>query len=92
MIEVKSDSWLKKLSVPLLAVLFGFIVGAIIMLIFGYNQLDAYSHMILGVFQNPYSIGEALTQATLLILTGLAFDIANKASRDVIGQLGSRRN
>ena len=88
MIEVKSDSWLKKLSVPLLAVLFGFIVGAIIMLIFGYNPLDAYSHMILGVFQNPYSIGEALTQATLLILTGLAFDIANKAGFFNIGLSG----
>ena len=88
MIEVKSDSWLKKLSVPLLAVLFGFIVGAIIMLIFGYNPIDAYSHMILGVFQNPYSIGEALTQATLLILTGLAFDIANKAGFFNIGLSG----
>ncbi len=88
MIEVKSDSWLKKLSVPLLAVLFGFIVGAIIMLIFGYNPIDAYSHMILGVFQSPYSIGEALTQATLLILTGLAFDIANKAGFFNIGLSG----
>lgn len=88
MIEVKSDSWLKKLSVPLLAVLFGFIIGAIIMLIFGYNPIEAYSHMILGVFQNPYSIGEALMQATLLILTGLAFDIANKAGFFNIGLSG----
>lgn len=88
MIEVKSDSWLKKLSVPLLAVLFGFIVGAIIMLIFGYNPIEAYSQMILGVFSNPYSIGEALTQATLLILTGLAFDIANKAGFFNIGLSG----
>lgn len=88
MIEVKSDSWLKKLSVPLLAVLFGFIVGAIIMLIFGYNPIEAYSHMIVGVIQSPYSIGEALTQATLLILTGLAFDIANKAGFFNIGLSG----
>ena len=86
--EVKSNSWLKKLSVPLLAVLFGFIVGAIIMLVFGYNPIEAYSHMILGVFQNPYSIAEALAQAALLILTGLAFDIANKAGFFNIGLSG----
>lgn len=88
MVEVKTDSWLKKLSVPLLAVLFGFIVGAIIMLIFGYNPISAYSEMILGVFASPYSIGEALTSATLLVFTGLAFDIANKAGFFNIGLSG----
>src|SRR5690625_1544054 len=88
MIDVKTDSWLKKLSVPLLAVLFGFLVGAIIMLIFGYNPLEAYSHMIFGVFASPYSIGETLTQATLLIFTGLAFDIANKVGFFNIGLSG----
>lgn len=88
MIEVKSDSWLKKLSVPFLAVLFGFLVGALVMLIFGYNPIDAFTHMIGGVFQQPYYIGEALTQATLLILTGLAFDIANKAGFFNIGLAG----
>lgn len=88
MVEVKTDSWLKKLSVPLLAVLFGFIVGAIIMLIFGYDPISAYSEMILGVFASPYSIGEALTSATLLIFTGLAFDIANKAGFFNIGLSG----
>lgn len=88
MIDVKTDSWLKKLSVPLLAVLFGFLVGAIIMLIFGYNPIEAYSHMIFGVFASPYSIGETLTQATLLIFTGLAFDIANKAGFFNIGLSG----
>lgn len=88
MVNVKTNSWGKKLSVPLLAVLFGLLVGAIIMLIFGYNPLQAYSEMIFGVFANPYSIGEALTQATLMIFTGLAFDIANKAGFFNIGLSG----
>lgn len=88
MVEVKKDNWLKKLAVPILAVFFGFLVGAIIMLIFGYNPLQAYSHMIFDVFANPYSIGEALTQATLLIFTGLAFDIASKAGFFNIGLAG----
>lgn len=88
MVEVKTDSWLKKLSVPLMAVLFGFLVGAIIMLIFGYNPILAYSEMLFGVFENPYYIGEALTQATLLVFTGLAFDIANKAGFFNIGLAG----
>lgn len=88
MVEVKTDSWLKKLSVPLFAVLFGFLVGAVIMLIFGYNPILAYSEMITGVLASPYYIGEALAQATLLIFTGLAFDIANKAGFFNIGISG----
>lgn len=88
MIGVRTDSWIKKISVPFLAVLFGFTFGAIIMLIFGYSPIDAYREMIVGVFQNPYSIGEALTQATLLVFTGLAFDIANKAGFFNIGLAG----
>lgn len=58
------------------------------MLIFGYNPIQAYSHMIFDVFANPYSIGEALTQATLLIFTGLAFDVASKAGFFNIGLAG----
>ncbi|MDN6409176.1 MAG: ABC transporter permease [Tetragenococcus halophilus] len=88
MLENKGESWIKKLSVPILAVLFGFLTGALIMLAFGYNPIDAYSHMILDVFSNPYSIGEALTQATLLIFTGLAFDVASKAGFFNIGIAG----
>src|SRR5699024_12862834 len=78
MVEVKTDSWLKKLSVPLFAVLCGFLGGAVIMLIFGYNPILAYSEVSTGVLASPYYIGEALAQATLLIFTGLAFDVANK--------------
>jgi len=88
MVDIKTNSWIKKISIPLLAVLFGFIVGAIIMLIFGYNPITAYSELILGVFASPYSIGEALMQATLLVFTGLAFDIANKAGFFNIGLSG----
>ena len=88
MVGMKTDSWLKKLSVPLLAIFFGFLVGAIIMLIFGYNPLQAYYHMIFDVFANPYSIGTALSQATLLIFTGLAFDVASKAGFFNIGLAG----
>lgn len=88
MVEVKTDSWLKKISVPLLAVLFGLLVGALIMLVFGYDPIEAYGQMVSGIFSNPYSIGEALTQATLLIFTGLAFDIANKAGFFNIGLSG----
>lgn len=88
MVEVKTNSWLKKLSVPLLAIIFGFLVGAIIMLIFGYDPVNAYIQMITGVFSKPYLIGETLAQATLLIFTGLAFDIANKAGFFNIGISG----
>src|SRR5699024_10309114 len=48
----------------------------------------AYSEMIGGVFRNPCSIGEALNSATLLVYTGLAFDVANKGGFFNIGIAG----
>lgn len=88
MLEIEENNWLKKLMIPIIAVLFGFLTGALIMLAFGYNPIEAYSQMVLGVFSNPYSVGEALTQATLLIFTGLAFDVASKAGFFNIGIAG----
>lgn len=74
--------------IPIFSILLGFIFGAILMLFFGYNPLTAYEAMIMGVFNSPYFIGEALRQATVLTFTGLGFAIAFKAGFFNIGIAG----
>lgn len=84
----KSDSIISTLGVPFLSILLGFILGAVIMLIFGYNPIQAYSVMFQGVFASPYFLGEAILQASILTFTGLAFSIASKGGFFNIGIAG----
>ncbi|MGO1355775.1 MAG: ABC transporter permease [Alkalibacterium gilvum] len=82
------QSRLSALLIPILSVLLGFIFGALLMLLFGYNPIDAYQAMLMGVFNSPYFIGEAIRQATVLTFTGLGFAIAFKAGFFNIGIAG----
>ncbi|GAB6988333.1 ABC transporter permease [Paenibacillus pini] len=76
------------LVVPLVAILFGLIVGAIIMLIGGYNPLLAYSSLFSTVFGNLYDFGEAIREITPLIMTGLAVAFAFRTGLFNIGAEG----
>ncbi|MGY3724775.1 nucleoside ABC transporter membrane protein [Granulicatella balaenopterae] len=82
------QSKLRSLLVPVLSVLLGFLVGAIIMLIFNYNPVAGYSAMIKASLGKPFYIGETLRQATPLILVGLGFAVANNAGFFNIGVAG----
>ena len=55
------------------------------MLFFGYNPIAAYDAMIMTVLSSPYFIGEVLRQATVLTLTGLAFNVAYQSGFFNIG-------
>ncbi|MDO4681009.1 MAG: ABC transporter permease [Aerococcus sp.] len=74
--------------VPILSIVLGFIVGAVIMLMFGYNPITAYSAMLINVFKSPYFIGEVLNSTAILTLTGLAFSLAYKTGMFNIGLSG----
>ena len=67
----QNNNRLNNLMVPILSIILGFIFGALLMLLFGYNPLTAYQAMLEGVFTSPYFFGEALRQATILTFTGL---------------------
>lgn len=69
----------KNLAVPVISVLAGLLLGAIIMLVSGYNPVEGYGAMLKGAFGRTYNIGEVLRLATPLILTGLGFSVANTA-------------
>ncbi len=84
----KSQSTMKNIAVPVLSVFFGLLLGAIIMVAFGYNPIEGYSAMLQGAFGRAYNIGEVIRLATPLILTGLGFAVADTAGFFNIGLSG----
>ncbi|GGE44734.1 ABC transporter permease [Pullulanibacillus camelliae] len=81
----------KRLSgamVPVISVLLGLIAGAIIMLISGYNPLQAYGDIFQMVFLTPYYSGETVVTIIPLILSGLSVAFAFRAGLFNIGVEG----
>lgn len=74
--------------IPLIAILLGLLVGAIVMLLSGSNPLTDYVNLFTGAVGSPNAIGEVLRAATPLILTGAGFAIANSAGFFNIGLAG----
>ncbi len=84
-------SWRRRFSPiaeSLLAGLIGLIIGAFIMLAFGYNPISAYRSLFMGSFGSTYSWAESLANATPLILTALTFAIAMRGGLFNIGAEG----
>lgn len=81
-------SKLNSILVPVLSVLMGFVLGAIIMVVFGYNPIYGYQAMLDTAFQSSKSIGEIFVMAAPLIFTALGFSVANSAGFFNIGLSG----
>ena len=79
---------IRKGMVPIIAVVAGFLLGAIIMLIFGYNPIWGYEDLLSQAFGNSKSIGEIFRSMGPLILTGLSFAVAMRAGMINIGMSG----
>jgi len=79
-----------KLLIPLLAVLLGFVSGAIVMLITGHNPIEAYSALLKGAgfYGNIKRLGDTLLNTTTLILTGLSIAFAFRTGLFNIGVPG----
>ena len=85
--KIKNTKWMN-IAVPIISIVMGFLLGALIMLAFGYDPLTAYSAMIECAFSNVRNIGEIFVMAAPLIFTALGFSIANKAGCFNIGLPG----
>lgn len=83
-----SKTWIRSIWIPIIAVFLGLLVGAIIMLLSGFNPIQDYANMFMGAVGTPNAIGEVLRTATPLILTGCGFAIANSAGFFNIGVAG----
>ncbi|MEG0152023.1 MAG: ABC transporter permease [Cellulosilyticaceae bacterium] len=78
----------RKAIVSLIAVLFGLIAGALLMLATGHNPIQGFSFLIQGGIKNIERIGNTIATATPLILTGLAVAFAFRTGLFNIGAAG----
>lgn len=63
-----------------ISLLVAVVISAIVMAVCGYNPFEAYRAIAVGAFGSLRGIAQTLTQATPLILSGLAFTFAKKAT------------
>jgi simple sugar transport system permease protein len=63
---------MKEVVYQIVAIIFAFIAGALVLYITGYSPVDAYSAMALGAFGDIFGVGQTLMQATPIIFTSLA--------------------
>ena len=80
--------FLKRLILPVGAIIMALLVGAIFILAIGKNPISAYAALLQGAFGDVFSIGETLENTTPLILTGLAVAFAFRAKLFNIGGEG----
>ncbi|WP_438348576.1 ABC transporter permease [Paenibacillus sp. FA6] len=71
--------------VPFVAIILGLLLGALIMLIGGYDPMLAYESLISKIFGSSYDIGEALRTIVPLMMSGLAVAIAFRSGLFNIG-------
>jgi len=76
------------LFISVIALVISVIISAIIMLLCGYDPIEAYSAIFTGAFGSLRGFAQTLTQATPLIFTGLAFTLAKKANLINLGVEG----
>ena len=72
----------------LISIVLGLIVGAVALIIAGFNPIDAYSAMIEGIIGKPKYIAWTIIRSTPLILTGLSVAFAFKTGLFNIGAEG----
>ncbi len=76
------------LAVPLLALGFSLLVGAVFVLAIGRDPVAVYAELLRGTLGSPYGVGQVLFKATPLIFTGLACALAFRAGLVNIGAEG----
>lgn len=74
--------------VPVLSVVFGLLVGAIVMLVSGYDPIVGYAALWEGMVGNPQAIGETLRTMIPLVLAGLSVAFAFRTGLFNIGVEG----
>ncbi|MEK3935019.1 ABC transporter permease [Sporosarcina sp. FSL W7-1349] len=74
--------------VPVIAIILGLLVGAVVMLFSDYDPVQAYIALWNGIFGSSYAIGETIRQISPYILAGLAVAFAFRTGLFNIGVEG----
>ncbi|MGO1712012.1 MAG: ABC transporter permease [Senegalia sp. (in: firmicutes)] len=86
--SVKERLFSSGLTFTLLSIIVGFLVGAVVLLIAGFNPIDAYRIMIEGIFSRTKYLSYTIIYATPLIITGLSVTFAFRTGLFNIGAEG----
>lgn len=86
--QKKSSLRDSKILFTLVSVVLGLLVGALVLSVAGYNPLEAYGHLIQGIFRTPRNMGWAVVNSTPIILTGLGVCFAFQTGLFNIGAEG----
>lgn len=78
----------KQITSTIIALLFGFLVAAIVLAIAGYNPGQAFGALFKGMLSKPKYISNVIIKATPIILTGLSVAFAFKTGLFNIGAEG----
>lgn len=78
----------KPITSTLIAILFGFIVAAIVLVVTGYNPWQSFGALFNGIFGKPKYISNMIIKATPIILTGLSVAFAFKTGLFNMGAEG----
>ena len=76
------------LLVPIISIILGLLVGAVVMLFSGYDPIQGYIALWEGIFGDAYAIGETIRQISPYILAGLAVAFAFRTGLFNIGVEG----
>ncbi|AVK83233.1 branched-chain amino acid ABC transporter permease [Lysinibacillus sp. B2A1] len=74
--------------VPIVSIIIGLIVGAIVMIVSGYDPVQGYVALWTGIFGDSYTIGNTIRQITPYLLAGLAVAFAFRTGLFNIGVEG----
>jgi simple sugar transport system permease protein len=91
MSNMSQEKWFSKFidaSLPILATLAAFLVGAVMLLLLKVNPIEAYKAMWEGAFGSQNAIAETLVKATPLLLVGLGICISFRGDVINIGGEG----
>lgn len=74
--------------VPFVSIVLGLIVGAVVMIVSGYDPVQGYIALWNGIFGDSYAVGETIRQISPYILAGLAVAFAFRTGLFNIGVEG----
>ncbi len=78
----------KPITSAIVAILFGFVVAAIVLAVAGYNPFEAFGALLYGSFGRANYVSNVIIKATPLLFTGIAVAFAYKAGLFNIGAEG----
>ncbi len=78
----------KPITSTFIAILFGFLVAAVVLVFAGYNPWESFGALFKGIFAKPKYISNVIIKATPIILTGLSVAFAFKTGMFNIGAEG----